>query len=84
MEFEDVKQKINSIIYEVVEGRISMEEITPEKHLVDDLGIESSEILEIFLSIMSDYDIEIDRKSVMNFKNLNDIYNYTFSSCSKK
>lgn len=84
MELEQVIKRINGIIYEVMDGRITKEEITPDKHLVNDMGIESSEILEIFLTIMSDFSVDMNRNTVMKFTNINDICTYICESNNKK
>lgn len=76
MNIEEIKQKVNEIILDVLGERISSDDIKPEGHLVDDLGAESSEILEIFLSIMSDFSIDMDRNMIKNLKDLNDLYDY--------
>ncbi len=76
MEYEIIEKKINDIIYETLHDRINYEDITPEKHLIEDLGVESSEILEIFLTIMTEFNVEIDRNKLMEITNLKGLYKY--------
>jgi len=74
MEFETIKQKVNDIIYEILQDKIKYEDIRPEKHLIKDYHIESIKVLEIFLTIMDEFDIEMDRKTIIQLQNINEIY----------
>jgi acyl carrier protein len=76
MELDLIKQKVNEIIYEVLKERIEYKDITPDKHLIEGLGADSSETLEIFLDIMSDFNIEINRNDLVKLDNLDAFYKY--------
>lgn len=84
MQYEEVKKKINDIIYESLRSSIKYEDITPDKHIIDDFHVESIDALEIFLTIMSDFDIEMDRKSIAQLKNIGEIYTYVDSLLKEK
>lgn len=84
MQIEEVKNNIDSIIFDVLKEKIAFEDITPEKHLIEDLDAESSEVLEIFLTIMSDYDIEMERSEIAKLKNLGLIYQYVYDKIQAK
>ena len=58
MEKEDIQKKVNDIVYEVLKDRIHYEEITGNKHILEDLEADSSETLEIFLTMMSEFDVD--------------------------
>jgi acyl carrier protein len=84
MEIQELKENINNIIFEALKEKIKYEDITPDKHLVEELGAESSEVLEIFLTIMAEYDIEINIKEISSFQNLDDIYTYIYKLVEEK
>jgi acyl carrier protein len=76
MNIEEIKEKVNDIIYDSLKDRIKYEDIKSEKHLIDDFGIDSIDALDIFLTIMSDFDVEMDRRSIAQLKSINEIYLY--------
>ena len=72
----EIEQKVNETIYCVMKDKITREQILPSINLVTDLHAESIELMEIFLTLMSDFDIEFDQTILANTKNLNDLYGY--------
>ena len=76
MQKELIQQKVDEIIYDVLREKISFDDISPDKHLVEDLGAVSAEALEIFLTIMYEFDIELERKVLIHCANLDHLYNY--------
>jgi acyl carrier protein len=76
MKIEEIKQKVDQVVYDVLKESHSRDEITPDKHLIIDLNASSAEVLEIFLTLMTEFSVEMERKGVMNLKNLNDVYLY--------
>lgn len=84
MELEAIKHKVNDIIFEVLQDSISYDDIKPDKHLIDDYHAESIQALEIFLTIMSDFDVEMERRSIVQLKNIEEIYLYVQSLLREK
>lgn len=84
MELNQVKDEVNAIIEEILKDKIGDQGIDPEKHLIKDYHIESIKALEIFLSIMDEFNIELDRKTIIQFKNINEIYQRVHELVNKK
>lgn len=78
----NVIEKVNQIIVEVMEKRIGINDLAPEKLLAEDIGAESMDILQIALSISAEFGIDVHSDEVTDLRTLNDIY--TFVSKAKK
>ena len=76
---EEVRRCINNIIFESLKDSIAYEDITPEKHIINDLNADSINALEIFLTIMSDFNIEMERRIIVGLNNIGELYNYVES-----
>ncbi len=72
----EIQQKVDSTIHYIMRDKISCDQIKPNINLVDDLHAESIELMEIFLTLMSDFDIEFDQSVLAETKTLNDLYIY--------
>lgn len=84
MLIEDIEFKVNKIIFNCLKDRITYQDITKEKNLITDLYAESMELIDIFYSIMAEFEIELDRNAISNLRYLNDIYVYVNEEVNKK
>ena len=79
MQSEEVRRCINNIIFDSLKDRIAFEDITPEKHIINDLNADSINALEIFLTVMSDFNIEMERRIIVGLNNIGELYHYVES-----
>ncbi len=71
---EEIIQKVNSFL--VNEFEIEENTLKPEAHLMDDLGIESLDFVDIVVIIEKDFGFKVKREDMMNVRTLNDLYVY--------
>lgn len=76
MEIGTIESRIHAIVHQVLGERIPRADIGPDRHLVVDLGAESTEVLEIFLGVMMEFNIEIEQTSVVELANLGALCQY--------
>jgi acyl carrier protein len=58
-------------------GRVRPEvEIAPDSHLVDDLAIDSLDLVDVILKIQDQFDIAIDDEDVPNLRRVSDLATY--------
>lgn len=69
-----VFDKIRSLLAE--QFALEEDEITPETLIVDDLGADSLDIVDILSSIGDEYDIEIDDMQMENIRTVGDIVSF--------
>ena len=65
----------NSAIFEERLG-VAASEITPEKNLINDLGADSLDSVELIMSIEQKFDISIPEDAAENIKTIGDIISY--------
>ena len=70
----DTKDRVTKIIKKQLYVKES--EIKPEASLVDDLGADSLEIVEIVMEIEEDFGVEISYNNTENVKTVSDVINY--------
>lgn len=65
-------------VYALVEDRLGVRgsEIAPEKDLVNDLGADSLDSVELIMAIEQQFDIEIPDSDTENIKTIGDILQY--------
>lgn len=56
---DQVQARLISILYKLKDGRVPREQMTSATRIVDELGIDSLEMINLFLSIEDEFDIEI-------------------------
>jgi acyl carrier protein len=72
----NISYEVNKIIYDALKDKISYEDIKPNKCVIKDLGAESLEVMEIFLSLADKFNINWERKDIIAFECINDIYTF--------
>jgi acyl carrier protein len=71
---EAVTKKVTSIIVE----QLSVEEsaLVPEANLLDDLGADSLDVVELVMAIEEEFGIEIPDDDVENIRTIKDVVDY--------
>lgn len=69
-----VFEKVQQIISENL--NVSLEKITMDTHLVDDLGADSLDAVELIMALEEEYGIEVDDEAAQNMKYVRDLVNY--------
>ncbi len=69
-----VFEKVQEIIAK--ELNVSLDKITMDTHLVDDLGADSLDAVELIMAIEDEFGIEIDDESAQNIKYVKDLVQY--------
>lgn len=73
---------MNTKLYEQVKGilveslSLKEDEIKPESHLINDLGINSLELADLVFRCEDEFDIEIDEKATSKFATVADVVEY--------
>jgi len=60
----DLIEKLKGIVEPYIQNREAFDAITPETDLLNDLKINSANLVDVILDIEDEFDIEIDNKSV--------------------
>jgi len=70
----DIESKVISII--VRELGLEEAEITPEKDFIDDLGLDSLDVMTLAMAIEEEFDMEIPDDDVEGIRTVKDVYDY--------
>lgn len=70
-------EKVKSILADQLE--VSEEEIKPESVLIDDLGADSLDVVEIVMALEDEFEIEISDEETAKIKTVQDIVTYVDS-----
>ena len=72
------KEQLTEEICAIIEERLGVaaSEITPEKNLINDLGADSLDSVELIMSIEQKFDISIPDDAAENIKTVGDIIEY--------
>ncbi len=70
MVFEKVKEII------IRELNVDGSKVTMDTHLIDDLGADSLDAVELIMAIEDEFGIEIDDEAAQNAKRVGDLVNY--------
>ena len=69
-----VFEKVQKIIS--VNLNVPLEKVTMDTHLVDDLGADSLDAVELIMALEEEYGIEVDDEAAQNMKYVRDLVNY--------
>lgn len=73
----DIEQTVNKTIYDVLRKHgVTMDMITPEKSIIDDLRAESLDVIEMMLAFEEIFDTSIEEGNVRNISTVGDIYSH--------
>ena len=69
-----VFEKVQKIISENL--NVPLEKVTMDTHLLDDLGADSLDAVELIMALEEEYGIEVDDEAAQNMKYVRDLVNY--------
>ena len=69
-----MNEQINQVLKDTLDLK-KHQEIKPEHNLVEDLGADSLNVVEIVLGLETEFDIEILDEEADNVKTVQDVYN---------
>ncbi len=70
----NIESKVVSII--VRELGLEEKEITPEKDFIDDLGLDSLDVMTLAMAMEEEFDMEIPDDDVEGIRTVKDVYDY--------
>jgi acyl carrier protein len=74
MASSDIASKVSDIITNQL--GVDREMVTPEAHVVDDLGADSLDIVELVMALEEAFDLEIPDEDAEKIRTVQDIYQY--------
>ena len=69
-----VFEKVRELIAEGL--NVELEKITMDTHLIDDLGADSLDAVELIMALEDEYGIEVDDEAAQSMKYVKDLVNY--------
>lgn len=77
-----VFEKIRDIIVDQLDA--SADDVTAEASIIDDLGADSLDVVDLISSVEDEFDVEIPDEEVENIKTVGDIVSYIESRASSE
>ena len=74
MQRAEIIDKVNDFLID--EFEIEESALEPNAHLIDDLGIESLDFVDIVVTIEKEFGFKVKREEITKVRTLNDLYNY--------
>jgi len=74
----DMKKRIVEII--ATQLGIDQADVTPEANVVDDLGADSLDVVELIMALEEEFNLEIPDEEAEKIKNVQDIFTYMESA----
>lgn len=74
MQRDEIIEKVNEFLVE--EFEIEESALLPDAHLIDDLGIESLDFVDIVVTIEKEFGFKVKREEITEVRTLNDLYSY--------
>ncbi len=72
---QQLKEKVNSIIVEKL-GVDDSSSLVPEANLLDDLGADSLDVVELVMALEEEFNIEVPDEDVESIRTIGDIVQY--------
>lgn len=73
-----VLEKVKSILAEQFD--VEEDDITPETRLVEELGADSLDVVDLLMSVEDEFEIEVPDEEIENIKSVDDIVSYIKSN----
>jgi acyl carrier protein len=72
------KAQMRSKIIDIIANQLGVEKdiITPEANVVDDLGADSLDVVELVMALEEAFDLEIPDEDAENIRTVKDIFEY--------
>jgi acyl carrier protein len=74
MQRAEIIEKVNEFFID--EFEIEESALGPESHLINDLGIESLDFVDIVVTIEKEFGFKVKREEITEVRTLNDLYDY--------
>jgi acyl carrier protein len=74
MQRAEIIEKVNEFLID--EFEIEESALGPDAHLVDDLGIESLDFVDIVVAIEKEFGFKVKREEITKVRTLDDLYTY--------
>ncbi|QCQ22448.1 acyl carrier protein [Desulfoglaeba alkanexedens] len=74
MDTNEMRRKV----VDIIASQLGVEKdiITPEAHVVDDLGADSLDVVELVMALEEAFDLEIPDEDAENIRTVKDIFDY--------
>lgn len=69
-----VFEKVKEMLCEQLD--VEEDKVTPEASIVDDLGADSLDVVDLIMSLEEEFDVEVPDEDVENMKTVGDIVKY--------
>ncbi|MGN1133908.1 MAG: acyl carrier protein [Oscillospiraceae bacterium] len=69
-----VFEKVRDIVVENLD--VDADAVTPEASIIDDLGADSLDVVDLIMAIEEEFDVEVPDEEVANIKTVDDIVKY--------
>ena len=80
-----VEKKVQEIIYQALKKhQISLEMITPEKSIVDDLNADSLDVIDLMLAFEDEFGLVIEEDNIQEILKVQDIYDFISDNTNSK
>ena len=76
MQKDEIVNKINQLLIEEIE--IDEDQIRPQADLKEDMGIDSLDLVDLFVIIENNFGFKMKAEEMTDVKTLQDFYNYLF------
>lgn len=76
-----VFEKVRDIVVEQLD--VEADEVTMDSAIIDDLGADSLDVVDLVMSIEEEFDVEIPDEDVENIKTVGDIVKYVESAADE-
>ena len=74
MNREEILERLTGVIREIM--RDSSVEVTEEMNLIDDLGLDSLEAMELMMEVENEFGVEIPQDDISSFVKVQDFIDY--------
>ena len=74
MQRAEIVEKVNEFLID--EFEIEENALGPDAHLIDDLGIESLDFVDIVVTIEKEFGFKVKREEITKVRTLSDLYTY--------
>jgi acyl carrier protein len=68
------EEKVKKIMLDILD--IAPEELIPDAHILDDLGADSLDVVEMIMAFEDEFDIEIPEEDAEKIGKVKDVYSY--------
>ena len=76
-----IQQRVNDILAEQLGVELTV--LTPEANLVDDLGADSLDVVELVMALEEEFGVEIPDEEVENIRTIRDVTEYINGHATK-